>query len=261
MAKNRAATVTVDAPGFWDRPMLIDLVADLLIGFAVLLLVWAGIVLFQRLPLFPLREVRVVTAPVQVTPGQIEHVARVATVGNFFTVDLESVRSGFEKLPWVRHAEVRRRWPDCLELALEEHTAVARWRRAEQGGSEEARLVNMYGEVFAAASEDDLPIFAGPEGSAALVLARYREFTQALSPLGRRPQLVSLSQREAWQLRLDNGLILELGHDEAKHPLAERMNRFVKYYRPALEKTRIASGGVVDMRYPNGFALRVASKS
>jgi cell division protein FtsQ len=37
--------------------------------------------------------------------------------GNFFTVDLEAVKETFEKLPWVRKAEVRRRWPDAHRAA------------------------------------------------------------------------------------------------------------------------------------------------
>jgi cell division protein FtsQ len=122
-------------------------------------------------------------------------------------------------------------------------------------------LVNNEGEVFAAASEKVLPMFAGPEGSAPEVLARYREFEQALAKVGRRPETLVLSRREAWQVKLDDGLLVELGRDEAKHPLSERMARFAAFYRQAVERTQVAAGGIVDMRYPNGFALRVANKS
>ena len=255
MAKrSRRPANEAETPGFWDRPVLINLVADLLIVFGVAVLAWAASVAVQRLPVFPLREV-VVTHPVeQVTAAQIEQAARASLIGNFFTVDLDGVRAAFEKLPWVRHAAVRRRWPDAVELDLEEHRAVARWRQADG----ESRLVNSEGEVFAASSEQVLPTFAGPEGSAGEVLARYREFVQALAGIGRRPEVVVLSRREAWQLRLDDGLLLELGRDEAGHPLAERIARFTAYYRAALARTQVAAS-IVDMRYPNGFALRVAS--
>ena len=47
--------------------------------------------------------------------------------GNFFAVSPADVRAGLEKLPWVRAASVRRVWPDRLEVALEEHVALARW--------------------------------------------------------------------------------------------------------------------------------------
>ena len=249
--RNKAAEPAED--GFWDRPVLMNMVADLLIVFAVAGFAWAAATSIQRLPIFPLREVVVGGTVDNVTRNQVEQAARAALTGNFFTVDLDQVRGAFEKLPWVRQAEVRRRWPDTLELVLEEHVAVARWRRADG----EIRLVNDRGEVFAAASDQELPVFAGPEGSAAQVLVRYWEFTETLAALGRKPEALALSSREAWQVRLDDGLVIELGRDEAKHSLSERMARFVAWYRPALDKTRLARASVVDMRYPNGFALRV----
>jgi cell division protein FtsQ len=256
LAKRKA--IDHDEPsGFWDRPVLIDLVADLLLVFGLVALAWAASVAVQRLPVFPLREVVVAGTPTQVTRAQIEHAARAALSGNFFTVDLDEARAAFEKLPWVRRADLRRRWPDAIELTLEEHVAVARWQQADG----EARLVNSHGEVFAAATAASLPIFAGPEGSAPELLARYREFRQSLATVGRQPDVLALSSREAWQVKLDDGVVLELGRDEAGYGLGERMARFVAYYGPALDKTRVAAGGVVDMRYPNGFALRAARKS
>ncbi|MDR2000000.1 MAG: cell division protein FtsQ/DivIB [Zoogloeaceae bacterium] len=239
--------------GFWDRPLLINLVADLLIVFACAALAWAAANALRRLPVFPLRAVVVAGTMDNVTRDQIEQAAKLALTGNFFTIDLDQVRAVFEKLPWVRRAEVRRHWPDTLEMAIEEHVAVARWRRADG----ETRLVNQDGEVFAAASDQILPTFVGPDGSSALVLDRYREFSAALAGLGRKPETVALSNREAWQMKLDDGLIVELGRDEAKHSLSERVHRFASWYRPALAQAGLSRALVVDMRYPNGFVLRL----
>lgn len=257
MAKPKRRIAEAAEDGLWDRPVLMNLMADVLIVFAVAALAWAATAAFQRLPLFPLRQIVVTGQIQQVTPTQIEHAAHAALTGNFFTVELDEVRTVFEKLPWVRHADVRRRWPDTLELAIEEHVAVARWHRADG----ESRLVSDHGEVFAAASQQNLPNLTGPEGSAPQVLVRYREFELALAAIGRRQAALVLSSREAWQARLDDGTVLELGRDEVKHSLAERLARFIAWYRPAIEVTRIAEGGVVDMRYPNGFALRAGGKS
>lgn len=242
-----------EADGFWDRPVLMDLVSDLLIVFGVAALAWSAVIALQRLPVFPLRQLVVVSPIEQVTRAQIEDAARTALAGNFFTVDLDAARAVFEKLPWVRRAEVRRHWPDGLDLTIEEHVAVARWR----SGDGESRLVDDQGDVFAAASDRVLPVLAGPPGSAGLVLARYREFGDALAAIGRRPAALSLSAREAWQLRLDDGVVVELGRDDARHNLADRLARFVTYFKPAQEKAAMVAG-VVDMRYPNGFTLRPA---
>lgn len=243
--------------GFWDKPVMMNLVSDLLLVFGVATLAWAGTLALQRLPLSPLRQVVVSTPVEQVSRSQIEHAARSALTGNFFTVNLEQARAAFEKLPWVRRAELRRRWPDSLELAIEEHVAVARWQR----GDGEPHYVNSHGEVFAGtpAAEAELPSFAGPEGSAATVLARHGEFVAALAALGRRPVSVVMTARESWELKLDDGVVVELGRDQAKHPLAERLARFATHYPAAREK--FGAAGVADMRYPNGFALRPGRKA
>ncbi|CAG0975366.1 partial Cell division protein FtsQ, partial [Rhodocyclaceae bacterium] len=163
-----------------------NLIADLLFFAAALALGYAAMLAAARLPFFPLREL-VVAGPLrEVTPTQVEYAAGSAVAGNFFTVNLDAVRAAFEKLPWVRKAEVRRRWPNGLELAIEEHVAAARWKQADApkeapvGGGAEARLVNREGEVFAAASNAALPLFVGPEGTAPLILARYHELQPLL---------------------------------------------------------------------------------
>jgi cell division protein FtsQ len=161
--------------GLWHRPALLNLISDLLTLGAAVALGWALVIWFVSRPLFPLRELVVLTEPDQVTEEQLEYAARLAVQGNFFTVDLEGVKQTFEKLPWVRKAEVRRRWPDALELRLEEHEAVAYWTVSESG---EARLVNRQGEVFVAASNADMPQFDGPQGSASWLLARHAEFSE-----------------------------------------------------------------------------------
>lgn len=244
--------------GFWDRPMLINLLADLLLLAGGVLLAWAGTMALQRLPVFPLRQLVVSTPLDQVSRAQIEHTARTALSGNFFTVNLEAAQTAFERMPWVRVASLRRLWPDGIELALEEHRAAARWTQQEG----EARLVNSRGEVFLASTREPLPAFAGPEGSAPRVLARYQEFSESLAPIGRKAVAIHLSAREAWQIKLDDGVLLELGRDQLKHPLTERLNRFTTHYAAVSgsAKSRLQTVGAVDMRYPNGFALR-ASKS
>ena len=243
-----------DNAGFWDRPQLMNLIADLLYFAAALGLGYAATLAVARLPFFPLHAVTVAGPLQEVTPTQVEYAARTAVAGNFFTVNLEAVRTAFEKLPWVRKAEVRRSWPGGLELAIEEHVAAARWKHTEGA---EARLVNRQGEVFAAASSAALPLFVGPEGAAPLILARYLELQPLLAPIGRQPQSLALSPREAWQLRLDDGVLLDLGRDQAKSRVNERLQRFTAAYRQAAERLRVRAD-VIDLRYPNGFAMRVA---
>jgi cell division protein FtsQ len=240
----------------WDNPRLLNAAADLLLGLALVVLLYGALQLASRSPVFALREVLVRGALVQTSRGEIERAVAGAAAGNFFAADLAALRAALESLPWVRRAEVRRVWPDRIEVALEEHVALARWG--------DAGLVNTYGKRFAAPldaeRESTLPFFAGPPGTEAEVTRRYRRFAAALAPLGDAPVRVVLSPRHAWQLRLASGLDIELGRDGSE-PVEARLARFVAGYAESLGRlTRRGPGGdarQVDLRYPNGFALRV----
>ncbi|ENO87588.1 cell division protein FtsQ/DivIB [Thauera linaloolentis] len=250
----RGATRARAEKGLWHRPALLNLISDLLTLLAAIGLGWALVIWFVSRPLFPIGEIVVLTPPDQVTEEQLEYAARTAIEGNFFTVDLDAVKATFEKLPWVRKAEVRRRWPDALELRIEEHQAVAYWTVSDSG---DARLVNVQGEVFVAASNADMPHFDGPQGTSGWLLARHGEFSQLLQPMGARLVGLALSAREAWQLRLDNGLVIMLGREQERSQLADRLTRFITVWPRVREQVDIDIK-VADLRYPSGFALTPA---
>jgi cell division protein FtsQ len=238
----------------WDNVDALNACASTLYAIAAAAVFYAAVHAAVHSPLLPVRQVALQGALDHVTREQAEGAARAGAVGTFFSVDLDAVRRAFEALPWVRKVEVRRLWPDRIQVAIEEHVALARWGADAQA----ARLVNTYGEVFAGDLSDAerLPQFSGPLGSAQEVTRRYGTFRQALAPLKLEPRQVLLSPRYAWQLRLSNGLTLELGRDQLKEPVLERLSRFVAFYAQTLGSLNRRLD-YVDLRYPNGFALRV----
>jgi cell division protein FtsQ len=258
MAKRRENGRDAEPGGLWHQPALMNLLADLLIVLSTAALAWSALTALQRLPLFPLRELALAEKPVRLGADQIEHTARTAVVGNFFTVDLEGARTAFEKLPWVRKATVQRQWPGTLALKIEEHQPLARWRHLNGN----LALVNGHGEIFVAELAEDaasLPLLSGPEGSAPEMLKRHDEFSASLAAIGRRPDSITLSPRMAWHLKLDDGTAVELGREQEQTLLHERLARFVTYYDTL--KNRQGRFQVADMRYPNGFALTAGRKS
>lgn len=228
----------------WDNHRVLNRIASGLFALCVLAIAYAVAHVAMRLPIFNLRTIEVEGPVSHTTREQVETIASGEVFGTFFTVDLEATRAVFEKLPWVRRANVRRAWPDRLEVALEEHVPLARWH--------DFALVNVQGEVFAAASPQPLPVLAGPEGSAAEVTRLYEDSRQALSAIGRKPVEVRLSSRRAWQIKLDDGQVLELGREE----VLARLTRFIAVY-PQIAAQLPASGARIDLRYPNGFAIRI----
>ncbi|MHB1214003.1 MAG: cell division protein FtsQ/DivIB [Thiobacillus sp.] len=207
-------------------------------------------------PWFALRSIEVKTPVAHVTEAQIRLVAERRVRGTFFTIDLESVRNSLEKLPWVREARVERRWPDTLVVSLTEHVPLARWN--------DNALINEMGEVFVAAVDQRLPRLSGPEDSSAEVVATFRRYQASLAPLGITIDELRLTPRRAWRLRLDNGIQLALGREQTDARLA----RFVAMYprlfgaQPANAVAAAAAHAprkpiMVDLRYPDGFAVRM----
>jgi cell division protein FtsQ len=71
---------------------------------------------------------------------------------------------------------------------------------------------------------------------------------------------LSLSQRYAWTARLDNGITLHLGRAAERDVLKARIDRFVSVY-PQLSVAMAGQISSVDLRYPNGLALRRRGQS
>ena len=227
----------------WDNHRLLAAMANTLYAIAGVLIAYAVGAAIVRLPIFPIRELEVGGQITHTTHDQVQEIVVRELKGNFFTLNLEQSRAAFEKLPWVRKANVRRQWPDRLQVELEEQVAVARWR--------DSALVNNYAEVFHAASNEALPVFVGPDGTAPELYRRYQAFASALAVLGKHPKEIVLSDRGAWRLTLDDGQILELGREQ----MDERLQRYVAAYPRTLAQLQ-ATRLRIDLRYPNGFTVR-----
>lgn len=227
-------------PGYAVMPALTRLIG----WSAVALFAWGGASWAMARPEFALTELEVATPVKHVTEAQLRLIVDRRVRGTFFTVDLERVRESLEKLPWVAEARVERRWPGTLVVSLTEHTPVARWG--------DNALVSDAGLVFSAAVDDTLPRLAGPAGSAPEVLAHWHSFGKTLKPLGLDIATLTLSPRRAWTMTLTDGTRLTLGRKGADTRLA----RFVAFY-PTLFAD--AAPQTVDLRYPDGFAVRPAA--
>lgn len=198
---------------------------------------------------FPVRNVRFEGPFQRVTVAELEAVVLDVVRGNFFLVDLDTVRSRVEALPWVRRASVSRRLPQDIAIEFSEQRIVARW-------GEDAWL-NRHGEVVhfpVAPALAGLPRLAGPEGSAPRVRATYDEFRALLAPLGLELAGLVLAPRHSWELEVTAGegarLLLVLDGAQSRARLA----RFAGAY-PRVLAARIASVRRIDLRYTNGFAV------
>ncbi len=227
----------------WDKPRLLNWIANLLYALSVVLMLYALLFVVVHLPIFPIREVKVDGQLAHVNREQIKLIVAKHLKGNFFTLDLEKTRDAFEKLPWARNVSVRRRWPDKLDVVIEEHQALARWGNIA--------LVNTHGELFQAATDGELPVFYGPGDGVMEVTTNYGAYSQVMNKANIKIAQVSLSPRRAWEIKTDKDLVIALGREE----MQARLAKFTRAYQSTLSQLNV-NVVYADLRYPNGFAVR-----
>jgi len=249
----------------WNHPVRMQAFSRFLMRcFAVMLVIGVLVWLSQR-PVFALKQIQI-----EPVAGQtLKHISKpivkqqvLANVqGNFFSVRLEDVKRGFESMPWVRHANVRRVWPNGLVVSIEEQKPFGTW-----GGSDSHTLMNAQGELFAGrVSEisDDVHLidFYGPADASQEVMSLYQKASAWFKPWGLEVKSLALTERYAWHVKLSNGMKVEFGRDEEnsdKNLTEERVARLFKYWPQVQEKwpNRVDA---VDLRYANGFAVHLAA--
>ncbi|MBC7756985.1 MAG: cell division protein FtsQ/DivIB [Bdellovibrio sp.] len=227
----------------WDKPRLLNWIANLLYALSVVLMLYALLFVVVHLPIFPIREVKVDGQLAHVNREQIKLIVAKHLKGNFFTLNLEKTRDAFEKLPWARNVSVRRRWPDKLDVVIEEHQALARWGNIA--------LVNTHGELFQAAADAELPVFYGPSNGAEEVTASYGAYSQVMNKANIKIAQVSLSPRRSWEIKTDKGMVIALGREE----MQARLSKFARAYQSTISQLNV-NVAYADLRYPNGFAVR-----
>ena len=242
----------------WQDVKMLNATTNALLALVALALLASGLWWLAQRPMFTLKTIRVEGVAEEqlrrVNPLTIRASAVPRIKGNFFTADLDAVRAAFESVPWVRKAMVRREWPNKLIVTLEEHRALGTW-------GDDGRLLSVKGDVFTAnlaeAEDDgDLLEFDGPVGSEKEVVARFDQFRNWFAPIKLEPESVALSNRYAWTVKLDNGLTVELGRAEGDATLKERIARLVSVYPQLVDRLQGKKIENVDMRYPNGLALK-----
>ncbi len=239
----------------WQSSRVLNMVSSFAIAIGLALVIAASALWVMQRPFFQIKRIDVMP----VSGAQFEHVDRgllkavlmPADSAGFFRTNLSQVRRQFEAAPWVRHAQVRRIWPNRLVVEIQEHKVLALW--------DDDRLVNVQGELFSAnraalENESELPEFSGPTGSEADITKRFKELSTWLSPISAKPVAIEVSDRYAWNLILDNGMTVMLGRETGVQ-MRERIERMVL----ALPEVTAKLGRVpthFDLRYPNGFAVK-----
>ena len=186
----------------------------------------------------------------------------------YFTVDLNNIREQLLKQPWVKNVSLRRQWPAGLNVMVTEQTPVAYWNHDG--------YVNENGKIFKPEKIDgklNLPKLNGPEGHHNNVWKFMNVLYQEMALLEFEVVRLDLDERRSWKMVVSeyrniesknsdgvmNYIDVKLGRFETE----KRLKRFVRIL-PSLAIEKDSANGaltnknikVIDMRYPNGFAVQ-----
>lgn len=205
----------------------------------------AGLQAWIALQEIPVERIGVTGTLHRTQTEAVQEMVQPALVGGFLGADLDQVRTQLQALPWIYRVSVRRRWPNALEINVQEQLPIARWG---EGG-----YLNHEGEVFHSAGvqgEQALPRLAGPPGSTRQLIVSYQQLGELLQPLGLDLRELSLDERGHLRAVLAGGMELVLGNTE----FGERLERFATVYRSELAE-RAGEVKRVDLRYESGLAV------
>lgn len=239
VARPTSRSVAEDAGANWHYVAIV---------FGVVALVTAALASWWRLSdpaTLPLKQVRIEGEFKHLTVNDIYTVLLPQARSGFFAVDVAGIATAVRTLPWVDTVAVQRVWPDTLRVLVTEQQPLARW----QGGG----LVNFRGERFVPAPETypaNLPLLFGPETNIGVVAQRYVVTAERLRAAGAHVASLGLTPRRAWEVVLDNGIVIMLGRQDTDL----RVGRLARFY-PALA-SRAGLVARFDMRYTNGFAVK-----
>lgn len=190
----------------------------------------------------PLRNVLVNGELNRVTAEEIENTVHLGKTISLFSINVDQLHKDIENLPWVYQASIRKSWPDTLMVYVVEQEPVAFWNQD--------MLLNKYGGVFdAELVNTPVPLLFGPGGSELTVLQGLRAMQGLLEVSKLEISELSLSERYAWELKLSNGVRLQLGRTE----FMDRLQRFIDVYPLLLENEKNVE--YVDLRYDTGLAV------
>ena len=162
-------------------------------------------------------------------------------------VDVDEARARLEALPWVRSAEVRRVWPDRINVHIIERKPVALWQN-------EGSVVLIDADGHAIAGEDNsrfasLPLVVGKGAETAVASLLALVATQP-DLKSRVKAAVRVGERR-WNLRLDNGVEVRLPEEGAAAALGElvRLDREQKILARDIK--------AIDLRFADRFIVKL----
>lgn len=192
----------------------------------------------------PVRSVEVVGALLPAEAADVERRLTEFKPSRLLSTDLRALRNHLLELPWPRSVQIRRLWPDTIEIRITRNFLVAKWGALGH--------LTATGELVRGLErEPEVPVFDCAVASPREALETYRHLQDIASEDGLEIRALAQNAFGEWQLTLSNGVRAHLGADL----LRSRVQRFLRLHRHLAEVNPKAVR-YFDLRYTHGAAVR-----
>ncbi len=193
----------------------------------------------------PIKYVRTEGEFQYLSKDDVKDILQPLVMTSFFDADMQAIHSAVSTLPWVDEVTVKRIWPDAIDIKVHEKQPFARWGKSA--------LITESGVIFMPKTNmptQNLITMTGPELQQVKVLEIMKGIKTALADHSMELAEFNVSDRWAWKIKLVTGMEILLGQDEQ----LKKLKRFLKTLT-VLSQGQVDAMAVVDLRYPNGYAV------
>lgn len=215
-----------------------------LVKFIIIMALFASMVYAVK-NFVPIKHVRVQGTFTQISQDELKTLLEPLVKVSFFDANVQGIKEVLSSLNWVDNAVVNRVWPDTLAIKINEKTPYVRWGKNA--------LISTHGLIITPKDITpfmNLPILFGPEGQEVKSIEIMKGVNTALVDQSMQIAEFSINDRWAWKIKLSSGLEILLGRSEQ----LKKLQRFIKTI-DVVGPEQLNAMSVVDLRYPNGYAV------
>ena len=193
----------------------------------------------------PIKYVRVEGVFQYLSKNEVQAVVQPLVMSGFFEVDIQEIQATVASLPWVDSVNVKRIWPDAIDIKVFEKKPFARWG--------ENSLITEQGTIFTPPQIEafvNMTLVHGPDMQQIKLLEIMKGIRLALADQSMELSEFYINDRDAWKIKLSNNLEILLGRNEQ----LKKLQKFLRTLE-VLKQEQIEQMVLVDLRYPNGYAV------
>ncbi len=193
----------------------------------------------------PIKYVRTEGVFQYLSKDEIKTALRPLVKTGILAADMQAIHDAVAKLPWVETVSVKRVWPDAIDIKVHEKKPYVRW------GTDS--LINEQGIIFTPNNMEQfqaLTLLIGPDKQQKKALEIMKGVKTALADQSLEMAEFTINDRWSWKIKLATGMDILLGRNDQ----LKKLQRFLRTL-PLLGRERVDAIAVVDLRYPNGYAV------